>query len=196
MSQKPSAEAESSPGGSPWLAQVPMSLADRARAAVTKAPEQVRALVEDTIEGRAINAEDAGSLNLTLGVHPDHHRAPAVQLESDVLWADHMGSPSLGLSHHPNVALGKTTGSGGPAAFIPSRFATTMDRHDCETREDVIEAASADNQGSNRRASLGGSREALAAGCRPATTPTLTPPPAPSAIPIRGSTGESPACHA
>ncbi|MHB1526947.1 MAG: AAA family ATPase [Candidatus Dormibacteria bacterium] len=43
-----------------------MSIADRAREAVAKAPEQVRAMVEDTIEARAINAEDAGSLNAWL----------------------------------------------------------------------------------------------------------------------------------
>ncbi|EQD40536.1 ATP-dependent protease LA, partial [mine drainage metagenome] len=49
-----------------WLARIPMSIADRARAAVAEARGPVRAMVESTIEARAINAEDAGSLNAWL----------------------------------------------------------------------------------------------------------------------------------
>ncbi len=62
MNQEPTVEDPPSPEGNQWLARIPMSLADRARAAVAKAPETVREMVEDTIEARTINAEDAGSL--------------------------------------------------------------------------------------------------------------------------------------
>ncbi len=62
MNQEEPTEDQPSPEGNPWLERIPMSLADRAREAVAKAPETVREMVEDTIEARTINAEDAGSL--------------------------------------------------------------------------------------------------------------------------------------
>ncbi|MHB8322850.1 MAG: AAA family ATPase [Candidatus Dormibacteria bacterium] len=63
MTQEPRAEAQPSPENNPWHAQIPMSLADRARDAVAEAPGPVRAMVESTIEARTANPEDSGALN-------------------------------------------------------------------------------------------------------------------------------------
>ena len=46
---------------------------------------------QQLLESLRIVLDSVAREHLALGVHPYHHRPPAVQVDSDVLWARHLG---------------------------------------------------------------------------------------------------------